>query len=394
MLRPIIVLVGIAALAALGGCETGTPEWRFANHGCRALWYYNIPPQYEQRMVQRFDLQSVPDGNVSCFTSGFGSATSHAYGGTSLSGTAFTNCTQGTRLITVPYTAVEKVDLNEARRKIEIDACTIRECQRLYGNADCVPGGKPAGPVETAIKPYQFDRADYSVAPPRPLPASAAEAVTSGTISLQQYNYDGAIASFGQALLLDPANAAAFAGRGRAYAAKGQYKQAIADFDQAVEHDPKSADALAGRGDAYRRMGDVDRAIADYDAAIRLDPDAVAAFNGRGAAYTAKGEARRAIEDHDAAIRLKPADPAAYVGLGDAHRALGQLDRAMENYDQAIRLGMCVPLAFAGRARAHVAKGEVDRAIADFDEAIRLDPDDNAARRDRDAALRAKAGQR
>jgi hypothetical protein len=116
---------------ALASCAS--PEWRQANNNCSARLYNEIPPSFTQVVVQKTRLISVPNGNVTCHT--FGSTFGYGYSGT-------TNCTQGTHLESIPYTDVETIDLNQARRDSAIQSCTANACVQQYGNADCKPAGQ------------------------------------------------------------------------------------------------------------------------------------------------------------------------------------------------------------------------------------------------------------
>jgi len=104
--------------------------------------------------------------------------------------------------------------------------------------------------------------------------------------------YDKAIASFNEAIRLDPTSTLGFRSRGAAYANKNDYNRAIADFNEAIRLDPKSALALSDRGVAYANKDNYDRAIADFNQAIRLDPKSALAFRNRGDAFANK-------EDYD-----------------------------------------------------------------------------------------------
>jgi tetratricopeptide (TPR) repeat protein len=62
----------------------------------------------------------------------------------------------------------------------------------------------------------------------------------------------------------------------------GDYDKAIATFSEAMRLDPKNALAFDNRGLAYVKKGDYNRAIADYNEAIRLNPNYALAFCNRG----------------------------------------------------------------------------------------------------------------
>ena len=78
----------------------------------------------EQRTVQRVRPVNVPNGNVTCSTTGMGTFLS-------------TNCTSGTNLEFVPYTSVERIDVNKEMRLSDLGNCVRSTCYRKYGNVEC-----------------------------------------------------------------------------------------------------------------------------------------------------------------------------------------------------------------------------------------------------------------
>lgn len=119
-------------------------------------------------------------------------------------------------------------------------------------------------------------------------------------------DYGKAIASFNEAIRLNPNNAVAYYDRGLSYSRIGDRDRSIADYNEAIRLDPNYVWAFTNRGILYRSKGDVDRAIADFNEALRLNPVHTLALNGRGVAYANKGDYTRAMADYDAAIRLDP----------------------------------------------------------------------------------------
>ena len=210
--------------------------------------------------------------------------------------------------------------------------------------------------------------------------------ISQGNTDSTTGNHDRAIATFSDAIRLDPKSALAFRGRGNAHAKKGDSVRAIADFNEAIRLDPKNALAFIDRGDAYTNKGDNDRAIADYNQALRLDPKSALAVSDRGVAYAYKGDNDRAIADFNEAIRLDPKSAHAFRNRGVAYVNKGDHDRAIADFNEAIRLDPKSALAFRNRGVVYAYKGDNDRAIADYNEAIRLDPKNALAFRDRGVA--------
>ena len=118
----------------------------------------------------------------------------------------------------------------------------------------------------------------------------------------------------------------------------GDLDRAIASFSEAIGLDPKNAFAFFNRGIAYRNKGDNDRAIADYNEAIRLNPKYGPAFNYRGFAYWKKGENDRAIADYSEAIRLDPKNAFAFCNRGITKRKIND-SSADDDIAKARQLG-------------------------------------------------------
>src|SRR5262249_47211100 len=144
----------------------------------------------------------------------------------------------------------------------------LAELKRQQVAVASPPGANPS--AGSAAKP-PADEND------RQMRTRYAALVSQGDTSVNNRDYDRAIADYSEAITLVPTNAPAFFGRGSAYVNKGDNDRAIADYNEAIRLDPKFAFAFNNRGFAYFRKGDPDRAIADFSEAIRLDPKYVLA---------------------------------------------------------------------------------------------------------------------
>lgn len=112
----------IPAVVLLGSC--GTPEYRAERAICEAEWQQRIPPRYEQQLVERTRYEERPTGQSTCVTHG-----------------DLTECNEVMTTISIPYTAVETVDVNAPRRDVQVAACAAKVCQQKFGNAECEPPG-------------------------------------------------------------------------------------------------------------------------------------------------------------------------------------------------------------------------------------------------------------
>ena len=65
--------------------------------------------------------------------------------------------------------------------------------------------------------------------------------------------------------------------QGKAYQDAKDYDRAIASYDQAIRLDPKFVYPYKNRGRAHQEKGDYEHAITDYDRAVQLDLETVSA---------------------------------------------------------------------------------------------------------------------
>ncbi|OAI45328.1 hypothetical protein AYO44_02685 [Planctomycetaceae bacterium SCGC AG-212-F19] len=262
--------------------------------------------------------------------------------------------------------------------------------------------------------------------------------------------YDAAIADARNAeeidngLRLDRILVQAYAGRGLLQIGQKQYPQAVATFSEAIALDPKGEALRMRRGDAYRGQEEFARAIDDYLAAWRLNPrtpeidrrldetyaqllerylrmkdyagalDAVSGkikaqpaspwgYYHRGKVYHAcdgDGDAARAVEDYTRAGQLDQKLAAdlprrlgeSYARLGESYFRRKDYEGAVAEFDRRLKEDNKNSWAYTQRGRAYQLQGEQKQALADFDAAIKLDATDALTHRYRGDAY-AELGQ-
>jgi tetratricopeptide (TPR) repeat protein len=116
---------------------------------------------------------------------------------------------------------------------------------------------------------------------------------------------DGAIADYGEAIRLTPANAAAWSGRCWSRAIIGELEPALADCNEALRLE-SSAGTLERRALVYLKSGELGKAIADYDAALKANPRLAGALYGRGMARLRNGDTAAGNADIAAAKEINP----------------------------------------------------------------------------------------
>ena len=103
---------------------------------------------------------------------------------------------------------------------------------------------------------------------------NAADKIELGQKYLTELNYTEAIASFTEAIKLDPNNIQAYMGRAEAYVALGEYDKALADyrFISGTTEDMPYTQALSyiGQAEVHEKMEQPARAVSDYGLAKAL----------------------------------------------------------------------------------------------------------------------------
>ena len=156
---------------------------------------------------------------------------------------------------------------------------------------------------------------------------TAADKIELGQKYLTELNYTEAVASFTEAIKLDPDNIQAYMGRAEAYKGLKQYSDAKTDYTTAIEKADEmpytQAQAYAGRAEVCDLTEDTVGAESDYNAAIELlDQEDV-------------GKKESIAEKLIRELKIKVLQLHAEVCM-----KLGLYDKAMEDYSKLAELGV------------------------------------------------------
>jgi serine/threonine-protein kinase len=117
---------------------------------------------------------------------------------------------------------------------------------------------------------------------------------------------DEAIASFQQAIRINPKLALAHTNLGFVLYAKGQEDKAIAPFREALLLDPKNATAHYNLGYALQTNGQREEAIVQYQQAIQIDPKLAPAHGALGKVLLVQGRFQEARDSMQRCLDLLP----------------------------------------------------------------------------------------
>ena len=188
------------------------------------------------------------------------------------------------------------------------------------------------------------------------------------------------IASYTQAIALNPHDAQSYKDRGEYYKYIGERELAIVDFTKAIEINPEEAEAFKLRGDSYhygKSLEGAQKAIADYTKAIEINPDnAYSYYNSRSSAYHDLGDDEKDIADFTVAQGIDPQDGYAYFYWGCDFYSWGATSRALAYMTKAIKLNYQTAYIYLARGRTYAELEQYELAIADYNQALKIDRQD------------------
>ena len=201
----------------------------------------------------------------------------------------------------------------------------------------------------------------------------AMEKVELGQKYLTEQNYTEAVASFTEAIGLDPENISAYMGRAQAYTGLKQYDDAKADYTTAIEKTEDQpytqAEAYIGRAEVNELTTDNEDALSDYESAStaldKVDVEKItdvteqmlealkikvynacarlSAFFGQNeaaaASYTKALDSLEKLPDDTDVLDVKAAKVESYTGRAKANNALEKYEEVLPDYDALIELG-------------------------------------------------------
>lgn len=118
-------------------------------------------------------------------------------------------------------------------------------------------------------------------------------------------------------------------------AAAKEYEAAVASYDQALKIQPDKDEAWNNRGITLEKLGRLEEAIASYDQALKIKPDDHEAWYNRGVALRKLGQLEEAISSYDQALKIKPDFHEAWYNRSDPLFKLGRWKEGMASINKA-----------------------------------------------------------
>ena len=170
--------------------------------------------------------------------------------------------------------------------------------------------------------------------------------IARGGALLNAGDVEGALASFNEAIRLDPngtdlfSNGIAFYGRALCWIEKKNWDMAIPDLDAIIRINPnhEGGSSYQLRGMARLHRGDFDGSIRDCSDALRLNPKNVVGLYFRGQAFVGKKDFDAAIRDFQGAIALAPQAKGPLESLCGVFTSKGDYDKATIAFENGLRI--------------------------------------------------------
>ena len=211
--------------------------------------------------------------------------------------------------------------------------------------------------------------------------------VNLGNVLKNKGELNEAIATYRQAIALDPDYREAHSALCVALMAQGKIEEAIAVCRNAIALRPDNPDNYLNLGLALYAQRNFDEAIVAFRTAIVHAHNYAAAYLSLGNALRETHRYDEAICAYGAAIASKPDYPAAHLNLANIFHEQGKIDEAIAGYSRAIALKPDFADPHSNLGNALRKQGKVDEAIAACRRAIAIQPDFPAARMNLSLAL-------
>jgi tetratricopeptide (TPR) repeat protein len=200
--------------------------------------------------------------------------------------------------------------------------------------------------------------------------------------------YDDAVVSAEEAILLNNNNSMAHAVHAWALDFQGDYLKAESAIKRAIEIDPNNGLAHAyyveilvdSYTDGVGAFENIDKAIDQSQQAIALAPGTLETYRARGYILEATANYEEAIREYQAAIAINPNIADLHLALGRNYRVLGIYDKAVEEFTLAITLNPGDPTPYLMISRTYATVGEYAKAMQYAETAVTNNPIDTSLR--------------
>ena len=196
---------------------------------------------------------------------------------------------------------------------------------------------------------YNLGRVQQKLTQPEKAIASYHQAIKLNPQYIQAYNnlsltlksvqkYDEAVSACKKALTFNPNFIESLTNMAAILMDMGQYDEAISTYKQVLEIVPDSTETHYNLGTVFRRIADNDNAKIFFNKAIRLTPDHCESLNHMGTLSQAEGKLEDAVNYLKKVLHSDPNHAAALNNLGQVYTAKGSIPEAINCFHQALKV--------------------------------------------------------
>ncbi len=125
---------------------------------------------------------------------------------------------------------------------------------------------------------------------------------------------------------------------GRGYAAENSWPESLASFQEALKLNPTYVPAFTGMGIAFFHLGRYPEAMDALKQSIKLAPERSDSHTCLGDTYSALLRWQEAIEEYKFSVSVKPTSEEGHFGLGMAYLATNERNLAAKELEELTRL--------------------------------------------------------
>ncbi|MES2828455.1 MAG: tetratricopeptide repeat protein [Bacteroidota bacterium] len=205
--------------------------------------------------------------------------------------------------------------------------------------------------------------------------SEAAKSAQEKGVALQkQKKYDEAIASYTEAIMLEPSYPDPYRSRGFVYYLYiKDYSKALADYNMLIKLTPNQSYSYSDRARLYNAMERYTDAANDYTEAIRLKPDHDTHYVDRAEVYVKANQRDLALADFNKYIALEPTEYA-YWKRAVFYEKIKENELALKDFNKCIALEPKTSSPYYFRGQFYYKKQQYDLAVKDFSKAMAVEP--------------------
>jgi tetratricopeptide (TPR) repeat protein len=198
----------------------------------------------------------------------------------------------------------------------------------------------------------------------------AGDWIIQGACFLPVNRFEEALASFEEAIKMEPENLLAWMFHSSILKELKSYEAALTSLNKAIELAPDKADLWIGKGDLLKELGLLEDGLVSYNKAIELNPQNARALMSKIKILHSQGRFKDMLEPLDAIIKITPENSEVWVVQGSAFLQLELYEDAILSWDKAIELGHKTLLIQLIRAQMLLIFNRWDEGIAALDNAL------------------------